>query len=212
MLPLEYYDRFKKTLATLPAPPPGKKYARSQLICDRFHLFGERGLDVYYAPFHHTGCNARVALVGLTPGFTQMEEAFRAAKDPKVEGLSRAALFAHIDATGSFSGPMRSNLVQMLDGINLNARLGIQSCGDLFAGASNMVHFTSAVSAPIFKSGANYNGSPALLGIPVLREWVLKNLATELAAMPDAIIIPLGKTACEAVSLVAAQGSIDARR
>jgi hypothetical protein len=75
-----------------------------------------------------------------------------------------------------------------------------------------MVHFTSAVSAPIFRSGANYNGSPPPLGIPVLREWVLKNLATELAAMPDAIIIPLGKTACEAVSLVAAQGSIDARR
>jgi hypothetical protein len=109
MLSFEYYERFEETLAALPEIPLGKKYEKSDLICSRFWLFSDGGLDVYYVPFHHAGSNARVALVGLTPGFTQMEEAFRAAKAGKRDGLIRAALFAHIDSTGSFSGPMRSN-------------------------------------------------------------------------------------------------------
>jgi len=113
-----------------------------------------------------------VALVGLTPGFTQMEEAFRAAKAGERAGLTGAALFAHIDATGSFSGRMRGNLIRMLDGIYLNKRLGIDSCADLFTDAASMVHFTSAVSAPVFKNGDNYNGT--LVRAPALREGYLK--------------------------------------
>ena len=211
MLPIEYHDRFKDALAKLPELAVGKKYQKANLISDQFHLFGDKGLDVYYTPFHHAEKNARVALIGLTPGFTQMEEAFRAAKSGQRAGLSGADLFAHIDATGSFSGPMRSNLIRMLDEIGLNERLGIASCRDLFAGRTGMAHFTSAVSAPIFKAGENYNGS--LIRVPALREWILQNLAEELAALPsDAIIIPLGKGAAEAVGLIASERLIDARR
>lgn len=211
MLPLEYFDRFREALSELPILPPGRKYTKSELVCDRFHLFSDRGLDVYYAPFHHEQRNARVALVGLTPGFTQMEEAFRAAKTGERDGLNGVALFAHIDATGSFSGALRSNLIRMLDGIKLNERLGVASCRDLFAGATGMAHFTSAVSAPIFKAGENYNGS--LIRVSALRRWILQNLAAELAALPpSAIIIPLGKGAAEAVDLIAAEDLIDASR
>ncbi len=213
MLPLEYYERFRAAISELPRLPQGTKYRKAELICERFRLFSERGLNVYYAPFHHTTRDARVALVGLTPGFTQMEDAFRAAKNYEGKGLSDAEIFAHVDATGSFSGPMRGNLVQMLDDIGLNARFGLATCGELFERQSrSLVHFTSAVSAPIFKAGENYNGSPPLLGVPSLRKWVLENLSEELASMPEALIIPLGKTADAAVDLISSQGFVDGKR
>ena len=210
MLPLSYFDRYWPALTALPTLPVGERYSRSQLLSDAFRIFAASGLGVFYAPFHHLGSSARVALVGLTPGFTQMENAFRAAKDGERLGLSGAGLFAHIDAAGSFSGPMRRNLVRMLDDIELNRRLGIPTCDDLFTGAHAMVHFTSTVSAPIFKGEQNYNGSP--LRVPLLREWVTQNFAAELRALPDAIIIPLGKHAGDAVDLLRAQGAVDAQR
>jgi hypothetical protein len=210
MLPLGFFDRYGPALSALPTLPVGERYPKSQLLSDAFHIFAASGLDVYYAPFHHLGSSARVALVGLTPGFTQMENAFRAAKEGERLGLSGARLFAHIDAAGSFSGPMRQNLVSMLDQIGLNKCLGISTCEALFAGAHAMVHFTSAVSAPIFKGERNYNGP--LLKVPQLREWVIQNLAAELRALPEAIIIPLGTHAGGAVDLLTAHGAIDAQR
>jgi hypothetical protein len=139
-----------------------------------------------------------------------VENAFRAAKHGQRLGLSGARLFAHIDTAGSFSGPMRQNLVQMLDQIGLNKRLDIPTCDDLFAEAHAMVHFTSAVSAPIFRREQNYNGS--LLEVPELRQWVMQNFAAELRALSEAIIIPLGIYAGEAVDLLATQGAVDAQR
>jgi hypothetical protein len=210
MVPIEYHDRFKEAIAALPDLPAGKKYQKSDLIWDRLHLFSDRGLDVYYAPFHHLEREAQVALVGLTPGFTQMEEAFRAAKAGKQAGLSDTDLYAFIDRTGSFSGPMRFNLVRMLDGIGLNERFGVASCLELFSNPTDKVHFTSAVSAPIFKGEENYNGS--LVCVPALRNWLLEHLADELAALTAAVIIPLGKGASEAVDLIASKGVLDRQR
>jgi hypothetical protein len=186
------FERFRAAIESLPDKP---RYDKSDLLCDRFLLFSEGGVDVYYAPFHRTHPGARLALVGLTPGWTQMELAFRAAKRGLVEGLDDKALFHRIDTTGSFGGPMRTNLVGMLDGIGLNSFLHMPSCADLFEHSSELVHFTSVVSAPIFKNGENYGGQPPILNLPKLTAFIIDNLAKELAAMSDAVVIPLGKVA-----------------
>jgi hypothetical protein len=132
MLPVAYFDRFREEILSLPLRTENEKYDRAELICPRFLLFSEANLEAYYAPFHHLNHNARVALVGLTPGWTQMEEAFRAAREGFASGLDGTRLFEYIDRTGSFSGPMRKNIVAMLDGIKINTRLGISSCSTLF--------------------------------------------------------------------------------
>jgi hypothetical protein len=155
---------------------------------------------------HFISSNARVVLVGLTPGWTQMEEAFRAAKQALSLGMDGQRLFEHIDRTGSFSGPMRKNLVEMLDGVGLNIELGIRSCHNLFDAPNHLVHFTSAVSAPIFRNGDNYRGhGPAMLRSPRLREWVAENLAAELASIPKAAIVPLGRVADDAMRFLEEQ-------
>jgi hypothetical protein len=203
MLPISYFDRFRDEIIRLPLKSGDEKYDKAELICPRFFLFNEANLEVYYAPFHHSNPHARVALVGLTPGWTQMEGAFRAARKGLAGGLEGKSLFAQISRSGSFSGPMRKNLVGMLDGINLNSHLGIPSCSTLFDTGHHLVHLTSVVSTPIFKSGENYRGSgPRLLEVQKLRAWVTENLAAELAAIPQALIVPLGRVADNAIQFL----------
>lgn len=208
MLPVEHFNRFRAELLALPMRPDG--YTRAELINNRFHLFSARGLDVYYAPFHYLSRSTRVLLIGLTPGWTQMERAFRAAKIGLENGLDGEALFHYIDVSGSFSGPMRSSLVSMLDGIGLHDRLRVRSCNDCFDPEKPDQHlagFTSVISAPIFKNGDNYRGlGPRLLQVPVLRQWALDNLARELASVPEAIVVPLGQVANEVIQFLSEQG------
>jgi|SRR5579872_181114 len=203
MLPASIFDRFRQAILSLPVMAENEKYNRTALTCPRFLLFREAGLEAYYAPFHHLNKDARLVLIGLTPGWTQMERAFRAARIGLSCGLDCEPLFEYVYKTASFSGPMRKNLVEMLDGIGLNALLGIPSCVDLFDASSHMVHFTSAVSAPIFRNGENYRGyGPPLLQVPKLREWVIGNLGMELMSVPKAVILPLGRVASEAVQFL----------
>lgn len=213
MLPTADFDRFRQAIASLPLKDGELKYERAELIYPYFLLFSEAGLDVYYVPFHYVNINARVVLMGLTPGWTQMEEAFRAARQGIAKGLEGEALFRHIATTGSFSGPMRKNLVSMLNGIGLNTQLGIASCCDLFGARSELVHLTSAVNAPIFKSGKNYRGyGPALLQVPKLNAWIVKNLAAELRLVPNAVIVPLGRVADESIQFLHTQNLVDLDR
>jgi hypothetical protein len=196
MLPHTYFDRFREAILNLPVKSGNEKYNKAELMCQRFLLFSQDNLEVYYAPFHHLNPNARLALVGLAPGWTQMEEAFRAARQGLASGLDGQALFEQIDRIGSFSGPMRRNLVEMLDGVGINRLLGIPSCLGLFHALHHLVHFTSVVSAPVFRNSENYRGyGPPLLQVPRLKEFVAEHFAAELASMPQAIIVPLGRVA-----------------
>jgi hypothetical protein len=203
VLPVAYFDRFRQAILNLPMKGKDDKYERMDLLQPHFQLFSEADLDVYYAPFHHLNAGARVVLMGLTPGWTQMEAAFRAARQGLAQGLEGQSLFERIQKTGSFSGPLRKNLVAMLDEISLNAQLGIASCLDLFNASSHLAHFTSAVEVPIFRRGENYRGyGPPLLGVSALKRWIVENLAMELASIPEAVIIPLGRVADEVIQFL----------
>lgn len=161
---LQGFEKYSLLIESLNSPPIlGDKafYAPNELINEKFFLFSDGKLNAYYAPFHYMNLNARVVLIGLTPGWTQMERAFRTAKLAMAKGLTGDELFDCIKKSGSFSGPMRKNLVSMLDGIGLNQHLKLTSCGELFGSASALVHFTSAVSAPTFVNGKNFSGHGA---------------------------------------------------
>jgi hypothetical protein len=200
MLPFQQFSRYWQAVLDLPTQD---RYYKAQLCCEQFLLFSQLGLDVYYIPFHHLNIKARIVLLGLTPGWTQMERAFWAVKKGLADGLEGEALFSYVGKTASFSGPMRKNLVEMLDRIGLSGGFGIKSCADLFVDSNHLVHFTSVVSAPIFKAGGNYAGlNPRLLKVSALRTFVLEHLAQELTALPQAIIVPLGKVASEAIEFL----------
>jgi hypothetical protein len=211
MLPIEDFARFRPLIEALPFKA---EYEKGDLLTDRFLLFSNNGLDVYYIPFHYLNREARVVLVGLTPGWTQMNNAFIAAKQGLRNGLSGDNLFRFIAKFGSFSGSlMRNNLITMLDGIGLMDCLDLRSCSKLFEDTDRLAHFTSAISAPVFQNRENYTGrNTALLRVKALREFAKLNLAKELAALPNAVIIPLGRVAGEVVQFVSTETPISLNR
>ena len=103
---------------------------------------------------------------------------------------------------------MRARLVWLLDGLGLPARLEIDSASTLLEDGS-LVQSTSCVRYPTFRRQGepNWNGAkPGLLRHPETRAYVFEVLAVELAALPDALVMPLGQRAGEAVdSLINAE-------
>jgi hypothetical protein len=112
-------------------------------------------------------------LVGITPGLHQATEALAEARRSLANGLSPEDALRRADAVGSFSGPLRTYLVTMLDGIGLAAALGIESTAQLFDEMHHLAGHVSAIDYPVFVHGRNYGGaSPPLVGHPVLASLV----------------------------------------
>ena len=165
-------------------------------------------LACHYAPFDHINANAKVVLLGLTPGAQQARNAITALRGALKAGFSDADALRQTKETASFSGPMRSNLVAMLDHLGVQRTLGIGSCAELFTTRTDLVHFTSALRYPVFANGQNYSGSPSLLATPFLCSITERWLAEEVAELADAWWIPLGKEAAAALSAMAQHGRI----
>jgi hypothetical protein len=73
---IQGFEKYRPLIDELRSPPIiGDKqfYTPSELINDKFLLFSDGKLSAYYVPFHYMNRKARVVLVGLTPGWTQME-------------------------------------------------------------------------------------------------------------------------------------------
>ncbi|SFQ05178.1 hypothetical protein [Tranquillimonas alkanivorans] len=160
-------------------------------------------LDVAYAPFDHVNREARVVIVGITPGRQQMANALlechrqlRAGADP-----SRALAAAKVHA--SFSGPMRANLVAMLDDIGVARLLGLETTAALWEEASDLVHFTSALRYPVFVDNKNYSGAPSMLQVPQLRQELETWFGAEMLDLRDALFVPLGPKVGEALAWLA---------
>jgi uracil-DNA glycosylase len=173
---------------------------------------GAKRIDVAYAPFDHINRDARIVIVGLTPGRQQMRDAILEARRLLHAGASLDAARAGAKVHASFSGPLRRNLVDMLDNIGVARLLGINSTADLWEHASEAVHFTSVLRYPVFVDGANYSGAPHLLGTPILMDQVRRWFAEEALMLRHAIFVPLGPKVAEAVEAVAGQAGIDPGR
>jgi len=176
-------------------------------------LWQQGALSVFYAPWDWVNTSASVMLVGITPGLHQATEALVEVRRSLAGGLSPEDALRRADAVGSFSGPMRTNLVTMLDGIGLAAALEIESTAQLFDDMHHLAGHVSAIDYPVFVHGRNYSGAnPSLVGHPVLASLVRACLGPRVAMAPDALVVPLGKAAVAAVDFLARQDLLDRRR
>jgi hypothetical protein len=209
MIPLDYFHRYEEQLRCLPLKREGERYSKEELCTDSLQLFVDQNLQTFYAPFHYFNPTAKVVLVGTCPGFTQMEEAMRAARHGLQRGLEGDALFEYVDKSASFSGPLRNNLVAMLDAIGLAEGLGLESADHLFKPGGTDAAFTSCISAPVFRKGNNYTGSsPKFLNVASLKDWAKRQLTSELRSARRAIVIPLGGVANAVVEHLEHEGLI----
>lgn len=176
-------------------------------------LSSDGPITTVYAPFDHIPSDARLVVVGITPGKAQAENALRAAGVALRTGKSDQEASRIAKLTASFSGTQtRNNLVAMLDAIGLASALGISSCEELFDPARELIHFTSALRYPVFVNGKNYNGSPHILRTPLLRRMIETYLTEEVAALPRALWLPLGPKPAIALQHLVDLGVLDPSR
>jgi len=203
------FERYANAIAAL---PERGEFDKSDLLIPEFRLFKGKSLEIYCAPFDFINVKARVAIVGITPGWTQMELAFSHARSALKNGLSPNEALQEAKRAASFAGSMRNNLVKMLDGIGLQKALGLESCVSLFGDAGEFLHTTSAIRYPTFARGRNYTGhSPELLFHPMLVRFVQHVLAPELGSMRGALVIPLGKCVDAVLDSLVRAGALDAK-
>lgn len=170
------------------------KYTKDDLLRSDYFIASEKNLEIYFAPFDYVNTKASVVIVGITPGWSQMEKAFRTVITELHDGSSYESALRTAKSEASFAGSMRTNLVKMLDELKLHEKLRLVSTAALFDVNSNLLHSTSALRYPVFSSGKNYTGSaPAPLKSKLLCRQINNYLIPEMSSFTDALIIPLGK-------------------
>jgi hypothetical protein len=181
--------------------------------CAKELLMAQDGaVSVYYAPFEWVNPQARVVLVGITPGKTQAANALSEAQRAIQGGTPDAEVLKRAKATGAFSGAIRPNLVSLLDAVGLHTWLGLASCGDLFGSAAGMLQTASVLQFPVFVDGENYNGTPDPTKHPMLRELVTQHFGKMCAQLPNAVLIPLGPVPSKVLAWLATMGAVDPSR
>ena len=172
---LKYLDQIKAL----------KKINKSTIINSKFLINAENNIKIYYAPFDYLNSDAKIMIVGITPGLQQMLQSFQVINDGKS--------LKEVKDLSSFKGSMRTALIKYLDELEVNKKLKIKSCESLFNKDSKHLHTTSLVKYPVFDKGKNYSGSN-ILKKKILLEFIEKNFLQELKTLNKAIIIPLGNT------------------
>lgn len=185
------------------------KLQKSSDIPLSLQMAKEGNISINYIPFDYVNTQAKIVLVGITPGFTQLKNALAEAQKQIKAGADEISILQEAKKTGAFSGAMRPNLVGMLDCLKVNEMLGIQSCDNLFGSANHLVHTTSVLRHPVFIGAENYNGTPNMTKNPLLLKFLTEHFAVEAATLKNAIFVPLGPKVSEALSFLVKQGLIN---
>ncbi|GAA3410608.1 hypothetical protein ACFFNY_21340 [Paenibacillus hodogayensis] len=193
MLISNHLTRYKQALLSL---PKDTTLAKEDLLVDDFLMKRDGELEMYYAPHNeYINASAKVVMIGLTPGWTQMRIAMQEAKAGLEEGLSDEDVCRKAKEDAGFAGTMRIHLTNMLDALELHRHLNISSSSELFQEHRELLHTTSLLRFPVFVGRENYNGThPPLLSNPFLKQAALLSVHEELECLKQELIIPLGKT------------------
>ncbi|WP_257127055.1 hypothetical protein [Paenibacillus polymyxa] len=176
--------------------PVKQKYSKYELLINDFKLKSSGDVEMFYSPHNeYINSSAKVMLVGITPGWQQMEIAYRTAivtlKDQQsYEEACKKAKFA-----ARMAGSMRDNLINMLQEIGLHDFLKVSHVRKLFDSDCSLLHTTSLIRFPVFVNKENYNGhQPSMINHAFLYGAVLESFLPELECLDYPLIIPLGKS------------------
>lgn len=185
-------------------------FEKVDILNKRFELFKNNNMTIYYAP-HNEIVNekAKVFIVGITPGWTQTSIAYKIAHNGLVKKLDCEKIKKDCKRNSRFAGSMRKNLIEMLDELNLNKKLNISSCSELFENKDELLHTTSVIPYPVFINNRNYTGSnPKILDNEILESYLREYFYKEVKKLPNVFIIPLGKAVEEVLEVMIGENLI----
>lgn len=172
-------------------------------------LSAEGDLQTFYAPFDYINTDARITICGITPGMTQAVVALNEASRLLKAGVPNEEAKRKAKEAASFVGAMRTNLINLLDSVDIAKLLGITSCSRLFDTHTHLVHYTSALRYPVFKKADNYNGRPKMLNTASLRHQIDTYLAEEVKALSaSCLYVPLGDKVTTAFEHLQSKGLV----
>jgi hypothetical protein len=198
------FERFRSTIASI---TPVELRGEGTWL-DRLEIAKSSNLRVCYTPFEYVNRQARIVVVGMTPGRKQLTDAIAECQRQLSAGEDADAVLRAAKKVGAFSGPMRPNLVALLDCIGVNQHLRIQSCASLFAGDARLLQSTSVLRNAVFVAGSNYSGAPSIGKTPFLRERLSEEFGEDARLLPDAVFVPLGDAAADGMNCLVASGHI----
>lgn len=179
----------------------------------RLLMEAQGNLQIYYAPFEYINPSAKIVLVGITPGPTQMVNANNEARRALQGGRSGTEAIEIAKNAGAFSGePLRSSLVKQLNHWGFHKWLGLNDSADLFSTARYLVQNTSLLRYPVFVNDVDYRGSPDMTTHPLLRKYLIENFVAEVAELKDAVFIGLGPGVQKVLSRLVQQQVLEPER
>ncbi len=190
--------------------PLKTKYTKEDLFIEDFLIDSYKNLKIYYTPHNeYINKNAKILIVGITPGFQQMSYSILMARKCIEEKMDIERIKYLCKLAGRLSGGIRKNIIQMFDEIKLNEAIGVKSFEDVFNGEDKYIHTTSLVSYPVFQNNKNYSGhTPKIYKNEFLMKYVYENFLHEISMLKDVLIIPLGKGVEEVISILDKEGAL----
>lgn len=205
-MPTSLFEQFIPTIRALTSTD----LSGGASLFAKMRLAKTHQVEICYAPFEYLNADARLVIVGITPGKTQMLNAIREARRQLDGGADPMSALIAAKRTAAFSGPMRPNLIAMLDRIGLPQRFGLRSADELFGVASNLLQTASALQNPVFLAdGGNYNGTPSMTRTEVLKDQLMSGFAKSASLLNRAYFLPLGPKVSEAMTFLVARGLLD---
>ncbi|TYR80682.1 hypothetical protein FZC66_09940 [Priestia megaterium] len=155
------WSYFKEVIKQL---PDKEQYEKDDLLTDELLVDYYEDIKLYYSPHNeYVNSAAAVVIVGITPGWSQMEYAIRNAKKYLKEEFKDIDILKHVKQKSRFAGSMRKNLISMLDELQLPLYLSANTASELFESVDKQIHSVSLVKYPVMLHEKNYNGhSPPL--------------------------------------------------
>jgi hypothetical protein len=177
------------------------------------------GIAILWAPFDYVNRNARLAIVGVTPGPTQAMLSYKAVLSANAKGEDPDVSLARTKAASSFRGKViETNLKSLLEHSGVSERVGIDDIDQLWSNEAYKLHFTSTIRYPTFlwendNKKKLYNNQIDSLTHPELKRYVETCLAEELSALPtSSLIVALGSKGPRIVRHAAKIAGIDHKR
>src|SRR3546814_21195865 len=94
--------------------------------------------EVFYAPFDYINQNAKIVVVGITPGLSQAVKAIDTAVRLLHAGFKADDVTRQAKLAASFAGAIRTQLVSLLGHVGVNGKLGILSKSELWGVPSGL--------------------------------------------------------------------------
>jgi len=170
-------------------------FEKENILNEKFIIEDGGKIKIYYAPHNEfINTKAQILIIGITPGWTQTQIAFKTANEGLIKNKEIVDILKKCKYNSRFSGSMRNNLIDMLDKIGLNRKLNISSCSEMFNEDNDLMHTTLLIKYPVFINGKNYNGhNPEILRNEMLFKYVQNYFINEIKELQNTVIIPLGK-------------------